>query len=71
MGLVSGCERLLDAQVELQCAGAEPGAAARPQLGRLVHLDQAEDPGVEGPGLVLAAAGQGELDVVQRGHGSS
>src|SRR5690554_1907769 len=57
------------AQVQLDVAGPEPGAAVRGQGGRLLHLAEAEDAGVELTSAVLAAWRHGEQDVVD-GSGS-
>jgi hypothetical protein len=63
--LAGGCERLLDADVELAAvAEREPGSAARSQRLRLLELLEAEQVAEEPARLGLAARRRGDLDVV-------
>ena len=57
-------ERLGHTQVNLQVAGAEPCAAALPEVLRLRNLLEAQEFTVERPGLVLPPGGHGDLDMV-------
>jgi hypothetical protein len=65
VALAGGAEALLDAQVQLQAAGAEPRAAPRGQHRRLGDLGQAEDADEEGPRGLLLAGRHGQLHVVE------
>jgi lipopolysaccharide/colanic/teichoic acid biosynthesis glycosyltransferase len=60
-------EGVVDPDVELLRAGAEPAAAAGGELRRLRKLLEAEQPAVERPGLRLAACRGGDLHVVDAG----
>lgn len=69
MGLAGRHELLLDPEVDLQPAAAEPAAAARRQHGWLVELRETEDVAPELTAPVLRARRDGELDVVQASEG--
>jgi hypothetical protein len=68
MGLASRAEFPLDAEVQLQAAGAEPGPAPAHQDRRLLNLGHPEDVDEEGPRALLLAGGHGELYVVEAGE---
>ena len=71
MRLAGGRERLLDADVELLLADAEPAAAARPQRLRLRQLLEAEQLAVERARRRLAPGRRRDLDVVDPDDRSS
>jgi hypothetical protein len=64
MSLAGGREGLLDADVQLAAAAAEPRAAARRERGGLRHLAHAEQTAVERARSLLAAGRSGDLNVV-------
>ena len=66
--LARGSEVVLDAEVELHVAALEPAPAAAGLLRRLRDLDEAEQLGIEAARDGLAAPGNRELDVVDRGE---
>jgi hypothetical protein len=55
VGLAGGPELVVDAEVQLDAAGAKPGAAARRQGRGLRDLNHAQDADVEGSGGGLPA----------------
>ena len=71
MRLAGGTEVVLDADMDLQPPGPEPGAAAGREGRRLGHLGHAEDVAVEPAQQVLAAGRAGDLHVVQVRPGRS
>jgi adenosine deaminase len=66
MRLPRRSEAVVDADVELLLADAEPDAAATPERLRLLELLEAEQPAEEAACVLLAAGRRGELDVVDR-----
>jgi hypothetical protein len=63
--LASGCERNLDADMELApITECEPDAASRAQRLRLLELFEAQQLAEEAPRFRLAAGRRRELDVV-------
>src|SRR5258708_10127396 len=64
MSLLGGGKRLGDPYVQLLVADLEPDPSARPKRLRLGQLGQAEEVAVEVSSLLLAAAGSGDLYVV-------
>ncbi len=71
VGLPSGLEGLLDTEVDLQGAAAEPAAAAGSEGGRLLELGHLQQVTPEAPASLLAVARNRQLDVVQPAHTSS
>ena len=58
-------EFMLDTEVKVRGAGGEPASAACRLIGRLRHFAQTEDTGVERAGIVFAARGHRQLDVME------
>ena len=65
MRLARRREPLLDSEMHLLIAAAEPDPATRPQRLGLLDLLEPEKPAVERARRLLAAGGSGELDVVE------
>lgn len=68
VAFASGTKVVLDAQVQLDAAGAEPGAAPGGEHGWLVDLSHAKDVDEEGARLLLLVARHGELRVMEPGE---
>ena len=67
MRLACRSERILDTDVQLLVARAEPAAAARGERLRLRELFESEELAVEGAGFLLTARRRGDLHVVDAG----
>src|SRR4029078_8166025 len=65
VGLARGLEPLLDAEVDAHRATLEPAPSPLGKVGRLRHLDEAEELAVKAPRDLLAVGWDGELDVIE------